>query len=399
MGRKAVLEYCEEAYESSLFCIKVERRAKRRGRTRSASRVSWLDLDHFRLHSNLKLEPIKLHDWLVTFAQDQHSAGWSVVAWGRGDASTSSARSPLKSYRMVERVSEQSFQDEEGNLVELVGPCDTVRAQQAGKPLLSRRALDSSLLCPLAGVPPAVLDGFKDGIPPAWGMLLGIADSIYSATRKLPFPHLPHGASQPSSPQILPYSGALIDYSDDEALPESLFDFGTGYKRPEGAPRTARQLAEVWEGLSAAHMVEEDIIVREDRDAAYDEEAQDEEEEGEPLPEMEGRAEVASPSLVDGSLQEEQHSDMTPETARGIAPQTLATPAKMSSPEPVHLPSPKDSPPIVPPSLPPINDVAYTETSEALVMATSQPGEPSRLPSSHATIDPLTRSCGVGLHR
>ncbi|ORY92596.1 hypothetical protein BCR35DRAFT_348965 [Leucosporidium creatinivorum] len=228
-------------------------------------------------------ERILLHDWFFTFQLLDDT--WTVIAWGRGHASSSTSRAPLRPHAVAKRISLQEFVKEDGALVELVGPYDTERAKQAG-------------------VPAPVMTGFRQGIPPAWDMLLGLADSIYSV-ETLPLALLPPGASRPPSPALSPqHEPATLD-SDDEALPASLFNFGTGYTRPQGAPSTIKQLAAVLDLRKEPEFDEEEPERRKDRDADYHEDAEEEEEEVD----FADRANGASHDGVNGSTTLEQNHD------------------------------------------------------------------------------------------
>lgn len=130
-------------------------------------------------------------------------------------------------------------------------------------------------------------NGFVNGVTTAWKMLLDLADTFDDLTT-LSISLLPPGASRPPSPAHSPLRPALEVDSDDEGLPNSLFDLKTGYQRPDGAPKTIKQLARVLQ--SRARPLQSDEAVVKDRDGSYDEEADDpEEQELEEEPEEEDK--------------------------------------------------------------------------------------------------------------
>jgi len=79
-------------------------------------------------------ERILLHDWFFTFQLLEDT--WTVVAWGRGHASSSSSKAPLRPHTVADRISLELFVKEDGTLVELAGICDIARARQAGEAAL-----------------------------------------------------------------------------------------------------------------------------------------------------------------------------------------------------------------------------------------------------------------------
>lgn len=115
------------------------------GKESSEGRSPLLDPTKTPLVGSTSMEDaIKLHDWFFTFDRlDPSSPSWSVVAYGRGHASTSSSKAPLRPHIMVDRLSQKAFKREDGKTVELIGDCDSERASQAGKlPTAARRVLE-----------------------------------------------------------------------------------------------------------------------------------------------------------------------------------------------------------------------------------------------------------------
>lgn len=353
-------------------------------------------------------ERVLLHDWFFTFQLLEDT--WTVVAWGRGHASSSSSRAPLRPHTVAKRISLEQFVRGDGTLVELAGPCDVARARQAGEPHFkqsscrdaSRRAY--ALNSPI-GVPEPVTTGFSKGVPPAWNLLLGLANSIY-ALATLPLALLPPGSSRPPSPALPPQLLPADVDSDDEALPETLFDLGTGYKRPEGAPSTIKQLAAVLDLRKEPEFDEEEPLRRRDRDAGYDEDAEEVEEAKSMEEARLDRANGASQVGMDGStaLEEDHdraaspaHLDRLPSSAdpdENLKPSTTSariasSPPHDSSPplsSPEKLPPATENPAPALPICPLVDGASTTFDDSALPPQDAQPLH--HLPSPHAATPP-----------
>lgn len=117
---------------------------------------------------------------------------------------------------------------------------------------------------------------FKEGIP-SWTSLRAKATAYYPAITVASA--LPPGASRSGSPAPVQPGPLLPLISDDESLPVTLFDLGTGYKRPHDSPRTVKQLVKVLQNMDTSEEeVQASPSVRGDRDANYDEEEEEDEE-------------------------------------------------------------------------------------------------------------------------
>ncbi|GAA5870788.1 hypothetical protein JCM1840_006805 [Sporobolomyces johnsonii] len=120
-----------------------------------------------------------------------------------------------------------------------------------------------------AGVPEMHLETFANGIPSHLDLILQAA-ACSRVDLSAAFPPTPSTSATP-----YPFIQNLpIDLEeDDEALPSSLFDLGTGYRLDEGAPKTRHELAQALrdvKGKARAHMEEEPVHLVE-RDEGYEE--------------------------------------------------------------------------------------------------------------------------------
>ncbi|KAL8280670.1 hypothetical protein RQP46_006993 [Phenoliferia psychrophenolica] len=237
------------------------------------------------------MSPVTLQDWFGSVeAQADSERGFGVVVWGRrveaerdfgrgGDAT----KATLSAYRMDQRLTDTSFVDREGTLVKLLGPSDEGRAT-------------------LAGVPLAFIDSFRQGIPPAFQMMVGLAPTLLARASSEPIsPRIPPGESPPPSPALAPslspsatHDEHLLVDSDDELLPPSLFDMQTGYVRSEGAVSTRKELYRALVEAKGRPVAEieadsEPLLFTKDRDEGYDEDAEDAEDDG--VPEDDSEAE------------------------------------------------------------------------------------------------------------
>lgn len=235
-------------------------------------------------------------------------------------------------------------------------------------------------------------------------LLLGLADSIY-ALATLPLALLPPGASQSPSPALSPKLPPADVESDDEALPQSLFDLGTGYQRPAGAPSTIKQLAAVLDLRTEPDLDDEELQPRRDRDAEYDEDAE-EAEEGEsidkPRPDRANSASQGSPIALTKlephvarappppdldqlpSAAPDQTLDLSTTSTRLAKAPPLATPAPLSSAENLTA-STKDSS-LALTDRPAVDGAPAPPPDSALLQREAQPLP--HLPSPHAATPP-----------
>ncbi|GAA5891268.1 hypothetical protein JCM5296_006882 [Sporobolomyces johnsonii] len=209
-----------------------------------------------------------------------------------------------------------------------------------------------------AGVSETHLETFANGIPSHIDFSLQAA-ACSRVDLSAAFPPTPSTSATP-----YPFIQNLpIDLEeDDEALPSSLFDLGTGYRLDEGAPKTRHELAQALrdvKGKARAHMEEEPVHLVE-RDEGYeerdDDEANEEDwmevDEREPEPMLDGPATSTPSAGVDGGEKGDPGGEapITEGQSRNAnrpddaPPRPAPSPAK-ELPSSHALPSPSSSPP------------------------------------------------------
>ncbi|GAA5970773.1 hypothetical protein JCM11641_004450 [Rhodosporidiobolus odoratus] len=164
---------------------------------------------------------LKLINWFCSIQLSAPSGQGRLEVFGQLEGAGEGRQHPL-TLELETRVSTRRFTCGPPGArreVELVGELDQDRAK-------------------LAGVPALYIASFKHGIPEHFAFLLAASPSLppFSLNLSAAFP--PVASTSSASNHTLSPSPLGIDKS----LPDSLFNLGTGFRRPAGSPTTKREL-------------------------------------------------------------------------------------------------------------------------------------------------------------
>ncbi|GAA5935598.1 hypothetical protein JCM10213_003629 [Rhodosporidiobolus nylandii] len=271
---------------------------------------------------------LRLTDW---FCSVQPLAlpgeGYGVEVVGLLEGGGEGRQHPL-SLTVGRRIDNRTFTcgpEGAARTVKLVGELDEVRAK-------------------LAGVSQLYIDTFRSGIPEQYALLLAAAPTNPAPSLNIAaaFPPIPCTSAEPYRAP----SPAPLEL--DRPLPDSLFDLGTGYRRPLGSPRTKRELAqEIRRARQRKAKGKERAVEQDeeeplpgsrmvDRDEEYDEEAAEED----PLWQREAKWDDVK--MADGGLpvapQEKPPEEEEVDAGGGRPPQQ--TPLVLDPPPPRATPGP-----------------------------------------------------------